>query len=426
MRLILSFFKSIIEWFLRSLVRIKLARVKPTIIGITGSFGKTTTKEAVYEVLRTHWRVYRNPKSLNTEIGLLLAVLEQPSGFRSPLKWIKILIAAMWNTFAGRAYDFMVLEYGADKPGDIAHLVKSVKPHIGIITKIGRVHQAEGQFKNAAAVLEEKKKLVMCLGKTDIAILNGEDEFLKKLKGELIAKTFWFGKGGDIFADNLKNTASGFSATLCKSHEYYDAEFSVAGSFHIDTFLPALLCGLLHGITLKEGIDTLQNFKLPPGRMSIIPGKHGSTILDSTYNASPETMKQALGLLKNFPGKRKIAVLGNMNELGEYTEEAHREVGSVIGSWLDLLITVGDFARGIAQEALKKDFPKARIKILKTAEQAGEFLIRERPLEKGDIILLKGSQNLVRLERAVKMLMARPEDAKKLLCRQEPEWHEIP
>lgn len=415
-----------VERFLRALIRIKFARVKPTVIGITGSFGKTTTKEAVYEVLKTRWRVYRNPKSLNTEIGLLLAVLEQPSGFRSPMKWARILLKAVVNAFSGRPYDFLILEYGADKPGDIAHLVKTVKPHMAIITRIAAVHQAEGQFKNAEAVFEEKKKLVTYLTKTDVAILNNEDEFLKKLKGgEVAAKTFWFGRGGDIFADNLKNTASGFEALIHRGHERYVAEFPVAGSFHIDAFLPALLCGLLHGVTLEEGMQALQNFKLPPGRMSIIPGKNGATILDSSYNASPETMKQALDLLKDFPGKKKIAVLGNMNELGEYTEKGHREVGSVIGSWLDLLVTIGDFAQEIANGALKKGFPKTRIKILQTAEEAGEFLMRERHLEKGDVILLKGSQNLVRLERAVKMLMARPEDAKHLLCRQEKEWESI-
>lgn len=424
MRLILNFFKFMVERFLRVLVHIKLARTKPTIIGITGSFGKTTTKEAVYEVLKTHWRVYRNPKSLNTEIGLLLAVLEQPSGFRSPIKWAKVLLKAIVNAFAGRAYDFLILEYGADKPGDIDHLVNMVKPDVAIITHIAAVHQAEGQFKNAAAVFEEKKKLVTRLGKTDVAILNSEDGFLKNLKGELAAKTFWFGRGGDIFADNLKNTTSGFSATLHRGREHFDVVFSVTGSFNIYTFLPALLCGLLHGVTLEEGVQALQNFKLPPGRMSIIPGKNGAAILDSSYNASPETMKQALELLKDFPGKRKIAVLGNMNELGDCTEETHREVARHIGSWLDQLITVGDFAKIIAEECLKKGFPKTRIKILSSAEEAGDFLLSEK-LAKGDVILFKGSQNLVRLERAVKMLMARPEDAKKLLCRQEEEWERI-
>lgn len=405
-------------------MKIKLARMKPTIIGITGSFGKTTTKEAVYEVLRTKWRVLRNSKSLNTEIGLLLAILEQPSGFRSPLKWLWVLAAAKVNAFFSRKYDFFVLEYGADKPGDIAHLVKLVKPHVAIITHIAQVHQAEGQFQNAEAVFYEKKKLVTCLEKTGMAILNQDDDFLKKLDGKLDAKMFWYGNGSDIFATDLKNTAKGFSATIHMSHEKIHAHFPVAGSFHISAFLPALLCGKLHGVTLQEGAAALQNFELPPGRMSIIPGIHGTTLLDSSYNASPETMKQALALLKDFPGERKIAVLGNMNELGDYTEKAHREIGKEIGGWVDRLVTVGGAAQIIAEEALKNGFPVSRIKTLSNAAEAAELLLSQK-LSKGDVILFKGSQNRVRLERVVAKLMARPEDAKRLLCRQEEEWEYI-
>lgn len=419
-----QFFRVPIQKFLEALVRIKLARMKPTIIGITGSFGKTTAKEAVYAVLRTKWRVLRNLKSLNTEIGLLLAILEQPSGFRSPLKWLRILLAAKINAFFSRKYDFLVLEYGADKPGDIAHLVKLAKPHVAIVTHIAAVHQAQGQFQNAEAVFHEKKKLVACLGKSDIAILNRDDNFLKKLDGELAAKIFWHGNGGDAYASDLKNTAKGFSAVLHMGNEKIRADFPAAGSFHISAFLPALLCGKLHGVTFAEGVAALQNFKLPPGRMSIIPGIHGTVLLDSSYNASPETMKQALALLKDFPGGRKIAVLGNMNELGDYTEKAHREIGGEIGGWLDELVTVGGAARIIADEALKKGFPESRIKTLSNALEAVEILLSQK-LSKGDVILLKGSQNQVRLERTAEKLMAHPEDAKKLLCRQEREWKEI-
>lgn len=414
--------KRSVEFLLAKLVAQKLKRTKPTVIGITGSFGKTSAKEAVYEILKTQWRVYRNPKSLNTEIGLLLAVLQQPSGFRSPIKWMKIFAGALWDAFFSEKYDFCILEYGADKPGDIAHLVSIVKPHVSIITRIARVHQAEGQFKNTEAVFEEKKKLATCLEKSGLAILNGADAFLKKLADKLQAKTFWF-NGNDLSADNFKNTVHGFSATIHAHQKKLHADFPIAGTYHIDVLLPALLCGILHGITLEEGIRALRSFVLPPGRMSIIEGKHGSILLDSTYNASPETMKQALQLLHDFPGKRKIAVLGNMNELGEFSLEGHRDVGNSIGAWLDQLITVGTQAAFIAEQALKKGFPKTRIKTFFRAEEAAEML--KPHLTKGDIVLLKGSQNKVRLERAVKLLMAHPEQAKKLLCRQESEWGKI-
>lgn len=416
--------KLAVEKFLAVLVRIKLKRTKPTVIGITGSFGKTTTKEAVYEVLKRKWRVYRNLQSLNTEIGLLLAVLEQPSGFSSPFKWLKILFNACVNALIGRKYDFWVLEYGADKPGDIKHLVSIVKPHVGIITHISCVHSDNNQFKNKEDVFEEKKRLVTCLGREGIAILNANDEFLKKLNGKLDAQTFWFNQKSGIYADDLKNTHTGFSAIINREKQKIRAHFPVLGTFHIASFLPALLCGVLHGISLAEGIHALQNFKLPPGRMSIIPAKYGALILDSSYNASPETVKNALEVLKDFPAKRRIAVLGNMNELGNYAEKAHCEVAESIGNWLDMLVTVGDMAKVAAETALKNGFPAARIKILSSAREAGEFLMKNGITE-GDVILFKGSQNKVRLERAVKILMAHPQDAKTLLCRQEPAWKNI-
>lgn len=436
--------KFLVQKFLEILVRVKLARIQPKIIGITGSFGKTSTKDAVYEVLKTRWRVYKNPKSLNTEFGLALAVLGQLSGFSSATKWLYVLARAIINAFFSCKYDFMILEYGADKPGDIAHLVRLVRPHIAIITHITQTHQAEGQFANEKEVFNEKKKLAESLDAAGIAILNADDKWLQKLRGKLKAKIFWFSgkksasdkiwaadnkkQTADILcAMNLQNDSTGFSATICMAFEKIPAYFPIAGSFHINIFLPALLCGVLNGITLREGIRALSDFKLPAGRMSIIPGQGDATLLDSSYNASPETVAEALALLKDFPGKRKIAVLGNMNELGAYTEEAHRRLAQHIDLWLGLLITVGENAALIGDEALKKGFPKSKIKFLLNAGEAAKFLLEnlEGGLRKGDVILLKGSQNRVRLERAVKMLMLHPEEAERLLCRQEPEWKKI-
>lgn len=409
---------------LETLVKIKLGRIRPTVIGITGSLGKTSTKEAIAHVLKSKWRVVQSQKSLNTEFGLLLAVLGQPSGFTSPLKWTRILVNAAREAFNPKPCDFLILEYGADRPGDIEHLVSLVPPHIGIITRIARVHQDEGQFRDEHAVFEEKKRLAESIPLDGFAVLNSEDSLLKNLHVKLRAKTFWFGAGGDIWAEYLKNTRHGFSATIHTGNQLgsqkFEAEFPVIGSFHISLFLPALLIGEHFGIPLKKGIEALSTFRLPSGRMSEIPGKNHSTLLDSSYNSSPEAMKQALKLLHDFPGGRKIAVLGNMNELGDYTERGHREIAREIGSWLHELVTVGESAAIIADECLKIGFPKSRMKILLDASAAAQYL--QNILKKDDVVLFKGSQNRVRLERAVKALMAHPEDAKKLLCRQEPEW----
>lgn len=423
--------KNVVQIFLEILVKIKLHRTHPKIIGITGSFGKTSTKEAIYEVLKTKWNVARSLKSLNTEIGLLLGVLEQPSGFRSPLKWLKIIVRGMVNTFIGKKYDFLILEYGADKPGDIEHLIHVVKPNISIITHIAPLHQAEGQFCSTDEVFWEKAKLVKCLRKNEVAILNAADDYLIKLNKHIEAKIFWFSEKtprysiqNNIEATDVKHTAGTLSVTIRMGSQKIPASFPVIGAHHINIFLPALICGLLHGISLEEGVKALQSFKLPPGRMSLIQGKNGAILLDSTYNASPETMAAALDVLRNFPGKRKIAVLGNMNELGDFSEKMHRTIGNRIGTWLDELITVGDQVIFIIDDALKNGFPATKIKTLQTAEQAGEFLLAKK-IGKDDVILFKGSQNNIRLERAVKMLMAHPEEAGKVLCRQGEEWKKL-
>lgn len=415
--------KNTVRRLLEYLAKIKLKRTTPLIVAITGSFGKTSTKDAVYEVLKKKWAVLKSSQSLNTEIGLSLAILEQPSGFSSPIKWMGILLKAVLNAFKSRKIDFLILEYGADKPGDISNLISVAKPDIAIITSISRVHQANGQFKDINSVFEEKKKLATCLAKADSAILNYSDPLLKSLENQLDAKTFWFA-GRDIHANNFVETQDGFTAIIHSMDKKINAHFPIVGSHHINIILPALLCGILNGITLEEGIAALQKFQMPPGRMSLIKGENGAILLDSTYNASPETVKLALNTLHRFPAKRKIAVLGNMNELGEYAEKAHREVAHKLGVWLDMLITVGAQASIIADEALKKGFAEAKIKVLLAATEVPDYL-RQQKLGKGDAVLFKGSQNKVRLEKAVKALMENPSQAKKLLCRQEPVWENI-
>jgi len=414
--------KKLISEYLRLLARFKLWRTRPTVIGVTGSYGKTSTKEAIFRVLQTRWRSYRSAKSYNTDLGMCLTILEQKSGFRSAVSWGAILMRATLNSFFGRGYEYIVLEYGVDKPGDMDSLLAIVKPDIAVMTKIGLGHQAEGQFENEHEVLEEKKKLALAVGRRGKVVLNGGDELLKTIGAEIHGELHLF-NDNELQAVEVRQERTGISGTIKSEEESVRAHFAIPGTHHMDVILAALLVGRLCRVSLQSGIEALQEFRLPPGRLSLIEGSGGSLILDSSYNASPETVIGTLQVLRDFPATRRIAVLGTMNELGKYSVEKHSEVGRACGDWLDMLIGVGEGGEVVAETSLKNGFAKANIKTFATAEEAGEFL-KTVPLSQGDVVLVKGSQNKVRLERAVKIIMAHPEQAAALLCRQEAAWQE--
>ena len=420
-----SFLKKTVRWYLYFLAKHRLKKINPTVIGITGSIGKTTTKEAIATVLSEKFCVYQSKKSFNTDIGMLLAILDLPSGFSSPISWIFILARAAWNAFIQRAhYDFFVLEYGADRPGDIDALLKITQPHIGIITGIAPVHIGEKQFKNTDAVFNEKKKLIASLREKDFAIVNGDDHLLQQISPLICNKhTYGFETNNEIFADNIDEDLHGTTAVIHYKNKKFTVKLSVLGAQHVLAVLPAIVIALHYKMELVRIQKALEKFSLPPGRMNKIAGINGSTLIDSSYNASLKTVEGALRLLKHLPARRRIAVLGSMNELGALSESAHRQLGNIVPNTCDILVTVGKSAQFIAEETLKNGFPEGKMKSFDTAETAGQYL--EAHLKKGDLVLFKGSQNDVRLERAIKMVMARPQDAHRLLCRQEAGWLKI-
>lgn len=398
----------------------------PLVIGVTGSVGKTSTKDAIYTLLSSRYNVVRNEKSFNSEFGLPLAILEQQSGFSSALDWAAIIGKGAWKVFVGgNPPHMMVLEMGVDKPGDMNVLLDVVKPHIGVMTNVKPVHLAEGQFKDLEDIFNEKKKLVESLPVNGVAILNADDGYVLGLREKLSCKKLWYGvsKIADLRALKVESTIQGINCTFQYKNDVVHGSFALLGAYQVSVILPAIAVGLTQGFTLQECVDALRTFTSPPGRMTMIPGIQGSAILDSTYNASPEAVKEALNLLGEVAPGRKIAVLGNMNELGERTEEFHREVGRHAHKRADVLVTVGDVARFIAEEAQKEGFPASDIYHYEDSEKAAEFLTTM--VRESDTVLVKGSQNRVRLERLVKALMADPSRAEELLVRQEKQWKRV-
>lgn len=420
-----SFLRNAVLRLLVGLARIRLKRLRLFIVGVTGSVGKTSTKDAIFTILKQRYWTFKSNKSYNTEFGLPLAILEQDSGFSSPTKWLKTIFGALWKAFiGGRHMQMLVIEMGVDKPGDMNELLKLIQPQVGVMTNIKPVHLGEGQFQDLDDIFNEKKKLVESLPEKGIAVLNADDGHIVALKDKLSCRTLWYGwaEWADVRVVQAQHSMEGLSFVIQYKDHVVEATVPVLGSFQIYVLLPAIAVSLTQGFTLEEAVAALREYKLPPGRMNPIPGLKESLIIDSSYNASPEAVIQAIDILGESPA-RKIAVLGNMNELGKVAEKKHREIGKYVADKADMLITVGEFAKYIQEEARENGFLESQSNHFEDAREAADFL--KKSIQKHDTILVKGSQNKVRLERLVKQLMQEPERAEELLARQGREWDRI-
>ena len=417
---------------LAALARVKLKRMKGVkIIGVTVSAGKTTVKDAIFKVLLKKYRVAASKKSYNTDFGLPMAILEIDAGFSSVLMWMKNLVKALWNAFIKHSkIDFFVLEMGVDKPGDMDVLLSIVKPHISVLTNIKPVHLNEGQFKSLDEIFNEKSKMIYNTSPDGLAILNMDDNYVKRLNGLKKPKIIRYGnKDADVKISSVKSDLNGISFDIEWGSVKKRFFTPIIGGHHAYCILPAIVCGIKNDMSLDEIQSALKDFSLAPGRMSVLEGINGSTIIDSSYNASPESVMAALDALKEISsgfengGRRKIFVFGNMNELGKYTEEYHKKIGNYAACIVDYFITVGDNAKISAEEAIRNEMPETRVRSFDNYKDALAYLLNL--IKPNDIVLVKGSQNRVRLERLVKGIMRYPETARSVLCRQEPVWQKI-
>ncbi len=436
-----KFFAKIIEAKLKYLALLVVKKYQPEVIGITGSVGKTTTKEAVYTVLRAKYNVRRSRKNYNNEIGLPLTILGEPSAGSSLFGWLGIFWRGLKLILkTDKNYPkILVLEMGADKPGDIAYLLKIVKPKVGVLTKIARSHLEA--FKNIAAIEKEKGLLVTALDKDGTAVLNVDDKRVAALAQKTKAKVITYGlenKQADVFGEEFSlslEDKDGFSqgdAPWVKGLNFklrYNGSVvpvflaEVLGYNAVYAALAAAAVGINYGFNLVEISNALQFFKPPRGRMNPIAGIKHTLLIDDTYNASPQSSKLALRLLAKIPigqNSRRIAVFGNMLELGRFTEEGHRQVGEAAAELgIDIIVTVGELARNIAHGAVEAGMNEDKVFKFGDNKTAGRFL--QDLIKRGDIILIKGSQG-ARMEQIIKELMADPLKASSLLVRQSKEW----
>ena len=349
------------------------------VIGITGSVGKSTTKELVAEVLQQKYRTYKNVGNLNNEIGL-------------PLSMLKITSAD----------ERAVLEMGFYVPGEIALLGDIAKPQVGVITNISEVHlERAGSME---AIVKGKGELVESLpaAPDGVAILNIDDPIVRDMAERTEASIFYYGlsKEADLWADEIEGLGlEGVRFVFHHQGESFRVRVPLLGRHSVHTALRAAAVGLTEGLSWDQILSGLTETSSQL-RLVAVDGPGESLILDDTYNAAPASVLAALNLLEELDGRR-IAVLGDMLELGDFEERGHRMVGARAAEVAQRLVTVGERARWIGEEAMRAGLPVGALTTLENSDQAVEFLRGEVGM--GDVVLVKGSRG-IRMDKIVSEL----------------------
>ncbi|MFN2283773.1 MAG: UDP-N-acetylmuramoyl-tripeptide--D-alanyl-D-alanine ligase [Anaerolineae bacterium] len=355
---------------LQSAARFWRQQVNPRVIGITGSVGKTTTKEVVTKVLANRYRVQRSTGSYNNEIGLPLTLLQ------------------LTDEDA-----YIVLEMGMYVRGDIQLLAEIARPHVGIVTNVEPVHlERAGSIENIAL---GKRELVESLppAPEGVAILNYDDRRVWAMAEHTQARIFSYGLSpeADLWADDVETQGlDGIRLRLHYAGEQLYVKVPLLGRHSAHTVLRAAAAGLVEGLDWQEIVEGL-HAPGPQLRLVAVRGLQNSLILDDTYNSSPASALAALNLLKTLEG-RKIAILGDMLELGDYEEAGHLKVGCRTANIVAELVTVGERARFIAQGAELCGFPCDHVHETPDCETAVAVL--HEILQPQDIILVKGSRGM--------------------------------
>jgi UDP-N-acetylmuramoyl-tripeptide--D-alanyl-D-alanine ligase len=359
------------------------ARMPAVAVGITGSIGKTTTKEIVANVLAQRYRTLRSPGNLNNEIGLPLTLLQLTP-----------------------EHERVVLEMGMYDLGEIAQLCRLAEPRIGIVTSVGPTHLE--RLGSIERIAEAKAELVRALPPAEdggVAILNADDSRVRAMAGLTRARVFTYGlnPAADLWADEIESEGlDGIRFRLHDGPELFYLRLPMLGRHSVHTALRAAAAGLVDGLTWPEIITGLEKVR-GQLRLMVTPALRDATLIDDTYNASPESMLAALNLLEDIARprdeapSRPVAVLGDMLELGSYEEQGHRLVGGraalVVNAGAEgKLVTVGQRARWIAEEAIAAGMSPADVHVTEHRDDA--IAVLQGIIRPGDVVLVKGSRAL--------------------------------
>jgi len=376
-----------------------LRRYRTEVIGITGSSGKTTTKEAIAHVLAARFAVFKNYANYNGRYGLPIALGRLEPG-----------------------HEKAVLEMACDGFDEIRDLADLTRPRVGVVTAVNPTHiEYLGSLEQIAV---EKGRLVEALPPDGVAILNYDDEHVRAMSQCTRARVVFYGLDAraDVRAKKVTVSAEGIAFTLVADGRETPVRCPLLGVHNAYAALAAAAVGLTYGLEAELIAARLAEFRPLPGRLNPLPGREGSTILDDTYNSSPAAVLAALDTLSALTASSRIAVLGDMLQLGAHAEEYHREVGRKAAQTVDFLVTQGELARLIALEAVATGLSPDAVSVVYTTREAAAAV--EKHLRPGSVVIVKGAQEL-RMEQVTEALLARPETAPQALVRQNSAWQQV-
>lgn len=429
-------------WYLRLFAKIQIKKINPIIIGVGGASGKTSLSNFIHIIFSKKYKV-RQGRGKNSETGIPLDILKLNIKDYTYSEWLRALILAPIRVLLDwEKFDVYIAEMGIDspvEPKNMSYLLKIIKPQIGVLTNISFEHSIyfdplveEKSFSQRQEnILEltsrQESLLLKSIGQDGTAVLNIDDENIAKVKNEVSAHVLTVSgknKNADFYIENIKNFVNEFILGFKFKNKNYTLKIEnpLPEHFAYSFILSIAIASACH-IEIQDAIKALEEgFFLPPGRMSVFNGIKNTVIIDSSYNNATLTpILDLLSFVKEIgKQRRRIGIIGDMRELGTMSKALHEEVARKILETLDIVILIGPLSAEYIAPVLKKnDFLYYSFQNFTLAKKTILELIKPK-----DMILIKGSQNTLFLERVVQMLLENPKDRDKL-CRRGEHWEKI-
>jgi UDP-N-acetylmuramoyl-tripeptide--D-alanyl-D-alanine ligase len=425
------FFRNVIASLLAASARGIIRKYRPRIVMVTGSVGKTSTKDAIAAVLRQGFYIRASEKSYNSEFGVPLTIIGAKNPWTNAAAWVSVLGEALALLLLPNHYPkVLVLEVGADSPGDLKRILRIATPDVVVVTKLPDMPVHVEAYVTPAAVREEEFAPAYALAPGAPLIISADGAYATELAkplsvhvttyGEARSADVRIGKAEPYLEDGRVAGMEGVLTVEGKAHV-----LRVPGALGRPQLLApaaAVATGLVMDMRIQDVLDAVTGYEPPAGRGRLIAGRRGSLILDDSYNASPTAVEEALASLqlihKAQKRTRRVAVLGDMLELGRYSQEEHERIGTKAAGQCDQLVAVGLRSRAMAEAAISAGMKEENVHSFDTSQEAAAYL--KDKVGEDDVVLIKGSQSM-RMERIAEVLLERPAD-QRFLVRQDREW----